>query len=57
MGECKAGHYTNNEVVTHMPLVCHGGEGQPPCEYLDRCAIENGMKKRRIRKARKEKSI
>jgi len=51
MGECKAKNYTDNDVVTHYPLLCFGYKpvDQPPCKYLDECATENGMKKRRMR--------
>ncbi len=37
LDECKAGHYTTNEVVTHCGLVCQGGFGQPACNFLDIC--------------------
>lgn len=52
MGECKAGIYKDNSVVTHCPLVCLGGLGQPPCQYLDECANEHGMRRRKRRKVK-----
>ena len=51
MGKCKAGYYTDNIVVTHGALVCHGGFGQPQCKWLNECAKEHNMKKRRRRKS------
>ena len=55
--KCKAKYYTNNSVVTHSPLVCFGGFGQPECKYLNECLNEYGFKvhitksgKRRIKK-------
>lgn len=50
MGDCKAGIYKDNIAVTHFPLMCFGGLGQPRCEYLDECVQENGLKKRKRRK-------
>jgi len=57
MGKCKAGFYTNNDVVTHGPLVCFGGFGQPECKHLNECLNECGFRvhitktgKRRIKK-------
>lgn len=50
MTNCKAGHYTNNEAVTHGAFTCHGGFGQPPCKHLDECAKEYGMKKSKKKK-------
>jgi len=35
--KCKAGQYTTNSIVTHSPLVCFGGFGQPRCGYLTEC--------------------
>jgi hypothetical protein len=29
MTTCKAGHYKDNSIITHGPLVCFGGYGQP----------------------------
>lgn len=49
-GTCRMGIYKSNVVVTHFPLVCFGGHGQPRCEHLDTCAAENGMVKRKRRK-------
>jgi hypothetical protein len=40
MNECNAGQYTTNIVVTHSPLVCYGGYGQPACKYLELCIME-----------------
>lgn len=57
MGECKSGIYKDNVVVTHFPLVCFGGLGQPRCKYLDACAQENGMKKRKQRNERKASKV
>ena len=37
LDECKAGHYTTNEVVAHCGLVCQGGLGQPACNFLEIC--------------------
>jgi len=45
MGECYKGTYKTNAIVTHSPLICFGGFGQPQCEYVEKCATENGMKK------------
>ncbi len=50
MGECRAKIYKDNSVVTHFPLVCFGGFGQPRCPYLDICAPENNMKKEKIKR-------
>ncbi len=52
MNECNAKYYKNNTIVTHSPLVCFGGLGQPPCQYLTNCMQENGvvLKKKRVRK-------
>jgi hypothetical protein len=47
MNECKAGVYKNNTIVTHAALMCWGGFGQPPCQYLEECAKENNLKKRK----------
>lgn len=40
-GTCKAGYYKANSVITHGPLVCFGGFGQPQCEYLAECLEAN----------------
>ena len=53
MGKCKAGYYKTNIVVTHGPLVCFGGFGQPECSYLEECTKEHGMKKRKKRERKK----
>jgi hypothetical protein len=50
MSECYKKVYTTNTVVTHIPLVCFGEFGQPPCEYLEKCCKENGMRKRKRQK-------
>lgn len=43
MGRCKAGLYNNNDIVRlSRGLVCHGGFGQPSCEYLMDCIGEQG---------------
>jgi hypothetical protein len=52
MGECKAGLYKSNSIVTHTPLMCFGGLGQPTCQYLKECMDENGFKLR-VRRAKK----
>lgn len=41
--ECKTGLYKSNIIVTHHALMCVGGFGQPPCQYLEQCAKENNM--------------
>lgn len=53
MGKCKQGHYTDNIVVTHAPLVCFGGFGQPECEYLEYCLEENGFTTKITKSGRK----
>lgn len=53
MGECKAKQYTNNIVVTHNPLRCFGGFGQPKCDFLIECAEEHNMHKTRSKKKKK----
>ena len=40
MGKCEAGHYTDNIVITHFPIMCFGFNEQPPCNYLRACAEE-----------------
>jgi len=40
MNECNAGKYKTNTVVTHSPLICYGGYGQPACKYLDHYIME-----------------
>jgi hypothetical protein len=40
MNECNARQYKTNIVVTHDPLVCYGGYGQPACKYLELCIME-----------------
>jgi len=42
--ECKTGEYKTNEVVTHGPLICFGGFGQPRCKFLYVCTKENNMR-------------
>jgi hypothetical protein len=34
---CKSGHYKSNIILSRSPLVCLGGYGQKPCEYLEQC--------------------
>jgi hypothetical protein len=59
MNECKAGIFKTNYVVTHRPLVCLGGFGRLPCEYLESCIDElvsqGFLKRRKSRKPRGEK--
>lgn len=43
MGKCLKGIYQANYIVTHAPLVCWGGVGQPACEHLKQCAGENNI--------------
>jgi hypothetical protein len=43
VGECKANIYKDNVAVTHTPLVCLGGNGQPPCEHLVECRAEHAV--------------
>ena len=44
MNECKAGHYTSNDVVLHGALICCGGLGQPRCKYYEDCLKDFGFK-------------
>lgn len=52
MGECKAGEYKDNSVITHFPFICFGGYSlkQPKCKYLIECAEEHNMHKTRSKK-------
>jgi hypothetical protein len=53
MKECKAGYYKDNSVVTHSPLVCFGGFGQPECKYLNECLNEYGFRIHITKKGRR----
>ena len=56
MGECRTLEYKTNEVVTHGPLVCFGGFGQPRCKFLLDCMKENNMTRKKVyRELLKEK--
>lgn len=59
MRKCRAGKYTDNIVVTHGALVCHGGFGQPPCQYVMECMKEHGMRLRldKIKNIKKKTSV
>jgi hypothetical protein len=48
---CKAGIYTTNEVVTHGPLMCFGGYGQPQCNYIRDCIEELSKQGIKFRKS------
>ena len=56
MGECRGKdfqgnrYYKDNIIVTHFPLVCFGGFGQPPCLYLSDCMKEHNVRIRNKRK-------
>ena len=39
--KCKKELYTTNTVISHCPLMCFGGFGQPRCQYLMQCVEEN----------------
>lgn len=43
-GICKAKLYKDNRVVLVNPLVCHGGYGQPQCEYYRECLKDHGIR-------------
>ena len=53
MGECTKKdykgnvYYIDNKVVTHTPLVCFGGFGEPRRQDLERCLKENNMAPRK----------
>ena len=49
MGKCEVGTYTTNIMVTHGALVCHGGFGQPQCEFFEQCCEDNNYKVRKRR--------
>lgn len=45
MGKCrnKQGNYNDNDIVRlSRGLVCYGGFGNPPCQYLEQCVVDNG---------------
>jgi len=50
MKECRLGIYRDNSVVTHKPIMCFGGFGQPACKYIKECTSENGIKLRKRNK-------
>ena len=48
MGKCRMKEYRTNEVVTHGPLICYGGFGQPRCAFLKVCMKENGLTRTKL---------
>jgi len=56
---CKAGLYNNSDIVRmSRGLVCYGGFGQPPCQYLLDCIEEQGGKvTMRVRKGKSKMTI
>ncbi len=42
--KCRTGEFTTNKVVTRRALICHGGFGQPQCEYFKQCCKENNFR-------------
>jgi len=55
--ECKKGEYKDNTVIPHSPLVCFGGFGCEPCEYLQDCLKDYPIIERiiKLRKAKQQK--
>jgi len=44
MMKCRARKFIDNSAVVSTPHACFGGNGQPECEHLDNCILQNNQK-------------